>query len=187
MKRKPQSLRLTTAFRHVLSTTIAAIAIGALGCADTSSTSAPFDAEKVKADVREIARAVYEGDIDATLGLTHPKIIEALGGVESTRRELEKALISLRRLEMKLESIEFPNKPTFLPAEVNDYVIVPTRSIISSRGRRGESFNFQFGARRRGEVDWKYVEGSRVSKVLSSLFPDFPKDFKFPLVQRKLL
>jgi hypothetical protein len=58
--------------------------------------------------------------------------------------------------------------------------------ILSLEGEQVESWNFQFGILRDGSQGWKYWEGSRINgQVLSSFFPDFPPDYRFPRVSRE--
>jgi len=53
-----------------------------------TTTSARADEAKldeVQRDVLRLSKAVYSGDVDAVLGLTHPRIIEVMGGQEAAR------------------------------------------------------------------------------------------------------
>ena len=47
---------------------------------------------------------------------------------------------------MKLEELTFPTAPMFLKGTENEFVIVPTKTRITSNGKKAESVNFQFGA-----------------------------------------
>jgi hypothetical protein len=49
---------------------------------------------------------------------------------------------------------------------------------------RVESRDFQFGLRRIGDADWKYVEGARVES-LAGEFPEFPRNLAFPETWRR--
>jgi len=141
----------------------------------------------VQEDTRNMLKAVYQADIDTILGYTHPKIIALMGGLPKTKAVLGAAFEKLKSVNMKLESFEFPGPPIFLEGEVNRFVIVPTKSLISMNGKRVESLNYQFGIQKKGGATWKYVEGSRINKdSVSVFFPDFPKDFVFPEVYRKI-
>lgn len=149
---------------------------------------ASADADQVRSDVRALSNAVFAADIDTVLRYTHPSILEAMGGEDAARAALGPALESFRSGGMTLESLEFPEEPTFVAGKDNDYALVPTRSIFSSDGRKILSTNFQFGIRPKGGDAWTYVEGSRVSpELLTALFPDFPKDTAMPPVAREPL
>jgi hypothetical protein len=142
--------------------------------------------EQVQSDVRKMIDAVYGAQTDVVLDYTHPKVIEMLGGRSQAKTTLDTAFSQLQSLNMKMETFEFPEAPTFLETEVNDFVIVPTKTVIVANGQRAESLNYQFGNRTKGTASWKYIEGSRVNKQnVRTLFPDFPPDYEFPAIYRK--
>ncbi len=146
------------------------------------------DEDVVQEDARKLSNAVYNADVDTVLGYTHPKIIEMMGGTSQAKSALDAAFSKFQLLGMKLESMTFPKAPTFLKTDVNHFVIVPTKIIISANGQRLESLNYQFGIRRIGTTQWKYVEGSRINKQnVTTLFPDFPADYEFPEFYRRKL
>ncbi len=155
---------------------------------DRSAGDLRSDDEVVQQEVRKMATAVYQSDVDTVLSYTHPKIIDLMGGTKQARSTLETAFSQFESLNMELESITFPEAPTFLNTDSNRFVIVPTKSIISADGQRFESLNYQFGIQRHGTTSWSYVEGSRINKQsVRSLFPDFPPDYEFPEFYRKKL
>lgn len=158
-----------------------------------SNPSAPqgpesADIEAVQADVRRNFNAVYAGDVDTVLELTHPKIIELMGGASQARAVLEKMLREFKSSGMKLEVLTFPEKPSFAKSDAHDFAIVPTKSTIVVKGQRLESLNYQFGVRERGAAKWTYIEGSRITAAnVGTFFPDFPSNYQFPRVYRKKL
>lgn len=155
---------------------------------DSATDELPSDDDLVQRDVRKMVNAVYQSDVDIALSYTHPKIIDLMGGTGQARSALETAFSKFQTLNMKLESLAFPEAPTFLKTDVNRFVIVPTKSIILANGQRLESLNYQFGIQEHGTNTWKYIEGSRINNQnVRSLFPDFPSDYDFPEFYRKKL
>ena len=146
------------------------------------------DGELVQRDVCTILAAVYDADIDLVFEYTHPRVIELLGGQENAKVEFSALLSKLKSSGMKLESLTFPTSPTFLNSETNEFVIVPTLSIIAVGETRVESLNYQVGHREIGTSKWTYIEGSRINQQnVKEFFLDFPLDFKFPKFYRKKL
>lgn len=145
------------------------------------------EAKRVQEEIRRQYDVLYGNpDAEAVLSITHAKVIELLGGRDKARQAISQALKTTSSI--KLEKLSFPAEPTFLKGTENEFVIVPTVAIVIANGKKGESQNFQFGARRIGEDSWKYIEGSRLNRNnISKFFPDFPEDFKFPHTSRKLL
>ncbi len=163
------------------------LSVFCFGCA-SQPVDQKKEIEKVQSDVRRIVHAGYEGDIETILELTHAKVIEGLGGQAKARETLTGVMQKLATVGLKLEELTFPEDPIFLRGTQHDFVIVPTKSIILSRGKRGESLNYQFGARRVSQSAWTYLEGSRINReTVGTFFPDFPNDYQFPAIYRKLI
>lgn len=161
------------------------VALVLVGCSSASETNEAKVA-RVQKDVRRMVDAAYEGDVETIIDFTHPRILQMMGGVPSARQALEETFKKTSALGMKLDEMKFPTEPTFLRGSENEFVIVPTLSIVAANSQRAESLNYQFGARKIGSADWKYVEGSRVNKDnVNKFFPDFPKDYEFPQIYRK--
>ena len=166
----------------ILCLCLAMLAIPAFG----SDPELSAEARAVQEDVRKISSAVYKSDIDTTISFTHPGILELLGGEAKARETIAAAFAQFRTTGIKVESLDFPQAPDFVPGVTDDYVIVPTKTIMSANGQRVLSMNFQFGIRPKSGSKWTYMEGSRVTtEVLEALFPDFPVDYTFPAVSRE--
>lgn len=144
--------------------------------------------KRVQEDVRKCQAAVYSADVDVVLSFSHPKILELMGGIEKAKETLTKTLNKLKESEMKVESLEFPEPPRFFDSKSNHFVIISTHTIISSKGQKAESLNFQLGIKAIGENKWTYIEGSRLNNEnVKQLFPDFPDNYEFPKCTRKKL
>lgn len=151
---------------------------------DRPSTAARL----VQADVRRTVTAVYDRDIETVLKFTHPKIIEQMGGQAQAKTTLQSALNQVQAAGMTIESLAFPAAPTFTNASAHEFVLVPTKLLLSAKGQRLESLNYQFGVRDLPQTNWTYIEGSRITvENVRTLFPDFPPGFEFPKVYRKKL
>ncbi len=143
------------------------------------------DAARVQADVRAIIDAIYEGDVDTILRLSHPATLQAMGGTAEARRALEGVTRQLRALGMRQESFAFPDDPRFVRGNKRLFAVVPTRAVIVTQGKRVESWNFQLGIRADGSTRWTYFEGSRLSDdARKQFFPDFPTELRLPRVSR---
>ena len=140
----------------------------------------------VQADVRRDLTAIYAGDVATVLQYTSPTIIEELGGASQAGPALQKILDQIQAAEMKIESLNFPEPPVLTNSAARDFAIVPTLLLISSKGQRVESLNYQFGAKPRGQTNWTYIEGSRINADnVRTMFPDFPAGVAFPKTYRK--
>ncbi|MBC8049225.1 MAG: hypothetical protein H7X92_03630 [Chitinophagales bacterium] len=145
--------------------------------------------EQVKRDVEATARALYAGDIDTVIKMTHPRVLELSGGEAAMRSGVQQAVAKMQQSGMKIESFQFPKPPEFFAGGAFEFAVVHTLTVIStSNGQRAESLNFQLGVRDKGSKLWKFVEGSRMNaQNARMLFFGFPADFKFPATYRKKL
>ncbi|HMO18237.1 MAG TPA: hypothetical protein PKA63_12380 [Oligoflexia bacterium] len=144
--------------------------------------------KKIQEDVKKVSSSVYDNDVETTLFYTHKKIIEMMGGYEVAQKLTSEALAKFSGAGMKVESLEFPSSPQFFKSSLNEFVFVPTLTVISMNGQKIESLNFQLGIRELSSNAWKYVEGSRINKQnVNQFFPDFPVDIDFPPIYRKKL
>ena len=148
----------------------------------------PAVSNHVQADVQSMMRAVDAGDVETTVRFTHPKVIELLGGPDTTRQVLQRLFVSARESGMNREAVSFPAPPTCVSAGRRHFAIVPTVTVFSTKIGRIESLNYQLGVKDPKQRDWTYLDGSRVNaRTVYQFFPEFPKDFKFPSTYRKPL
>lgn len=140
---------------------------------------------QVQADVRELLEANYRGDVEPAMRLTHPAIIEQLGGTDKARKTFVEAMAVLKRVGLKIESFEFPAAPKFVDGERRTFAIIPTRLVVSANDQKLDSLNFQVGVSDPIDKKWTYVEGSKFDDTLrSQYFADFPRDYEFPPVTK---
>jgi hypothetical protein len=141
--------------------------------------------ERLQADVRTLLDASYGSDPEPVLRLTHPAIIEELGGSDKARAAFRQAMGTVKRVGLKIEKFEFPSPPTFVEGERRRFAIIPTRLVVSAGQQHLDSRNFQVGVYDPIEKKWTYVEGSKFdAKLRSRYFTDFPTDYEFPATTR---
>ena len=140
---------------------------------------------QVQENIKELSKAFYNKDYKKLLNSTLPKIVEEMGGLLNAEKALKE---SQGKIDLKLESLDFPVKPVFFTKGKFEYTVVPTLSIVSYQNQRAESLNFQVGRRMKTKNKWYYIEGSRLNKkTLSKFLPNFPVNYKFPKIYRKKL
>ncbi len=140
-------------------------------------------AEVVMADLERLMRAFYTNDLNAILGLTHPRVIEQMGGPVQARLELSNALERIQASGVLIESCTFPEPPNFVEGAKHQFAVAPMKLVIAARGQRRESLHCQVGVRAPGATNWTYIEGSQVR----IFFPDFPSNVTLPEGKGKAL
>lgn len=153
-----------------------------------TSSTAPRDIPRIQADAARCAVAIFSGDIDGLLALTHPRLIEASGGEESARQEWQQAILQskLTSLNTKVET-SFPGEPEFILGKEHEFVVIPLRVEVTRDGMKPvEQRLFPIGIRRIGQQRWGYTDGSSRESI-ATLFPDFPTDYEVPEATFKVL
>ncbi len=167
--------------RGLIPSLLALLAASLLSAADDAAIEAVHD------DVNTLVLALEKEDFAAILDLTHPKIMEKAGGRPALEAALRTAYAQCKKIGMKIKMAEFPAPPTFHKGTQNEFVIVPTRTMIALMGKNIDSSQYQLGIRKIGEPKWAYVDGTTLTKeLILLLFPDFPKDLELPKYVQKV-
>lgn len=144
------------------------------------------DSARVQEDVKTLIYALHDGDVDTIIRFTPPKVIEMSGGVDTMKHVLQSVSQGLREMGTQIQMFTFPEPPTFLEGGGRRFAVVPTLQLLTAKGQKVESLNFQLGILEQGGTQWVYVEGSRLNKQnIQTLFPGFPADYAFPPFYRK--
>jgi len=184
--------RWATAFRAVcciLSFVLVVVLVPIAGVGVASGFDEKRQAEVVQQDVTALLKAMYGGDVATQLRYAYPLVVLAMGGPDKARASLVQAGEQLKDAGTKVELLDFPEPPRFVAGSAGrQFAVVPTRTILSVRGQRVQSFNFQLGVLEVGASQWFYLEGSRMTPpVLAGMFPDFPTAYRFPKVSKEVL
>jgi hypothetical protein len=142
-----------------------------------------IDRGNVEAEAGRMFNAMYRwGDVDTLIEHCHPRLLQATGGEPGTRAAFEKLVGEVQSSGLRIESFVVLGSTTLLSTDFSDFALVPTRSVfrVGDSGRIA-SWSYLFAARKKGETDWGYVDGSRLNEDnLWVLFPDFPKNVELP-------
>jgi hypothetical protein len=169
------------------------IAVAMVGCGQKHSTS-PVSAtafrpnsnevQQIQSDVKRLLNALYAGDMDSILKTIPLEVIALMGGEAKARQMLKDAVQGMQSSGAKLESVSFPENPTFLKTDVHQFAVVPTKNIIIFNASRFESLHFQIGIKNMGDTNWTFIDGEQATNV-NKIFPDFPVNFQFPPISTK--
>ncbi|HEY1786424.1 MAG TPA: hypothetical protein VGG30_12770 [Pirellulales bacterium] len=148
---------------------------------------ASVEIELVQADARKLQNAFLDGDSATFIEFTYPKLIEEMGGAEQAKTEVDDAMAKLQSAGMAIESMTFPEPPTFFSSATQDFVFVPTLATFVVKGQRIESLNFLLGVKPRHASKWTYIDGSQVNdENTKNWLPDFPPGQTHPKTYKKV-
>ena len=106
------------------------------------------------ADLECLMRAFYTNDINTILALTHPRVIEQMGGLVQSRSLLSNSLVQIQASGVSIESCTFPESPKFAEGAKHQFVVVPMTLTLAAKGQRRESLHCQVGVRVPGATNW---------------------------------
>jgi hypothetical protein len=183
-----------TALPAASASTLLLLAVALLcGCGEQSTTEPEpgrqdqnalhSDPQVVLADLERLTKAFYSDDLNTILALTHPNVIEQMGGPAQAKSLLKNSLERIQASGVSIESCTFPESPKFTEGANHQFVVVPMKLVLAARGQRRESVHCQVGVRAPGATNWTYIEGSQVRVF----FPDFPSNVALPEVKGKAL
>jgi hypothetical protein len=139
------------------------------------------ETKRVQADIVKLINCFNTGDVDTMFSLLPPKSIEAMGGIAAGKATVKKVME-----KFKQEGIEFAETaagtPKFLAGPNYEYVVLPTKSRLNHKGNgtSADSFTVQLGMRKRGETNWRFLDGSRMRRMKQDFVPEFPRDYELP-------
>ena len=164
------------------------VSLLAFGADAGHAEQAAAELDPVQQDVKTLTEATFGGDVETTLGFTHPTGLKDAGGRDAARKALLQLQEEFRSGGVKVESLSFPSPPEFLETEARRFAIVPTLTILSMAGLRLEVLGFHIGVLEPDAKGWTYVDGARIKwQNVRDVFPEFPADYTFPKVRSKPL
>lgn len=162
-----------------------------LGEKDHKATPSPTPAQATNADDR-IIEAVMDklessfksGDYSYTLEVMYAPILQKMGGKEAVL-EAAKALVEqMKQQQIVVVSWKARKPYQYVKGESRTYAIVPYESVVTVAGKRLRQSSYQLGIKT-GDSNWQFVNGDNLnSEIYAEFFPDFPKSFDLPKLQR---
>lgn len=136
--------------------------------------------KRVRADVEQMNAAMLSGDLTKLVDLTHPKVVEMLGGRESMIATIEKTNADMKKrgMEIKSSSTGNPSAPVTVDEEM--YIVVPHKLEMTAPGGKMHVDAFVIGYSADEGKSWKYVNGDLAHKVIKQVLPNLPDDLKLP-------
>jgi hypothetical protein len=178
----------------LLALALLAVPVGAQEKKDPPKADPPPKADAPKADpakvdtakaselAEQVKKSVMDGDYAKMADLTHPKIIEVMGGkdkmVAATKAVMDQ--MKAQQIEIKSYTIDKPGAPV-----VDDkaaYVILPTKMEMAAPKTKVVSESYLLGTSTDGGKTWTFVDGTGLAQgpVRDAILPNLPKDLKLP-------
>ncbi|MEW4451816.1 hypothetical protein AB1L30_03930 [Bremerella sp. JC817] len=139
------------------------------------------DVERVKQEVEKLERCGFEGNIETGLALTHPRCVEIVGGAAKHRQAVQQVVEVGRQNNARLETLDFPDPPTFVESDQHHFVVIAMHGVIDSDLGRIDINNYLVGCKEKDQTQWRFANAEFLKQVpIKRVFPDFPGGVKFP-------
>lgn len=142
--------------------------------------------ETVKGQVKKIMDATVAGDYRTVLDLTHPKVLEMMGGKETALKEVEKGMNMLKSqgFTFKVKDI---GSPAIVKSEKEHYSVTPFVMIVTGLGKKVTSSSALIGVSADAGKTWKFINlESQGEKGVRTILPDLPASVVIPKPEQKV-
>src|SRR5262245_36135294 len=160
--------------------------VSPIGCSKKSGVStAPLTSDALLRDIKlkaeQLDKAYWDGDGRKMAELTHPSLIQKVGGqekfIELSQRERAEGLT--------LESQQLEAPQEVIVGGADWYAIVPTTQNMTLSGKRFTLTSFWIAVSSDKGKTWTFVHSSHLDNTpLHQLLPNFPANLKLPERQK---
>jgi hypothetical protein len=162
-----------------------AMPILVFGCTPSSQ---PFKSNaavtNLKAQAVEVERAMINEDHDRMANLTHPALVNYIGGRAKMILKLEEAATDMRQQGIKVRAFVFGEPSELLKADGEIYAIYPyTLELTTSRGETAHQPSYLVCNSKDDGVTWWFLDGEGVKSDrgrLKRFLPQFPAELALP-------
>ena len=135
----------------------------------------------VQADAKALIEATKSEDVEALIELTHPRVINSMGGRADAYFAMENLFEEIDRLQMKYNVFEHQGDPTFYRTDRHEFAIQKLRSVCSTPDLTFEQQSAIIGMRDLGSKEWKYLDyNTETEQLVYKIFPGLPKSLELP-------
>jgi hypothetical protein len=154
----------------------------------SQSSGPPLPAQDAKANLSAQAKAMTEAvlakDHARLADLSHPALIEKLGGKEKYVQTVERVSGEIEGQGFKIASVACQEPTDPVEAAGDRYAIVPTNTEMTGPGGvKMKLAGYLIAASADGGRNWKFIDGAGVKgdrAKLKQLLPNFPDSLALP-------
>ena len=155
----------------------------------STSASAPktVDHEIIKRQAQELSDAMIKGDYNKAADLTHPKLVDLMGGRTKFVSETEKAFKEMEAQQVRIVSNIVGEPHDIVEVKNEIYAIVPTEMRMKVPDGILASEVFMIGVSKDGGQNWTFVDAAAArdgGEGLKMIFPDAASKLRVPELKR---
>lgn len=141
-----------------------------------------IDTAKAVEQAEAVKKAVLAADYAKVADLTHPKVVEALGGRDKMIEQTKTIMKQIKDMGIEITSytVDKPGAPVVDGKSA--YVILPSKLTMKAPTGKIMSESYLLGMTTDGGKTWTFADGSGLAggPVRDAILPTLPKDLKLP-------
>jgi hypothetical protein len=137
-----------------------------------------------KEKVEEMNNAIMKEDFGKVADLTHPRVVELMGGRDKMVSAMEAGTKEMKSQGYAFTSVKVDDPSDIVPAGPDLYVVVSFQMEMKAPGGRLKSKSFVIGVSSDAGKTWTFVNGDVDLKSVKQVLPDLPDKLKLPDKQK---
>jgi len=158
------------------------VAVSMCVVATQSRADDKIDVAKAVEQAKSVAKAVLDEDYAKVAELTHPKVVEIMGGKEKMVEQTKTIMKTLKDMGIAIKShnVGKPGEPVI--DGKSTYLIIPTTMELSANGMKIVTESYLLGLSTDSGKSWVFVDGAGMDqkKVKDEVFPKLPDGLTLP-------
>ena len=155
----------------------------------SAALAADADPERaVKDQARAACDALVRGDLDKFVGLTNPKLVQAMGGRERLIELLKTGQKEMAKQGIQLLSASMQSRVELAQGGDDWFAVVPYDLEMSVPEGRALVRTWLLGVSPDQGKNWTFVDGGKLNAAaVKEMFPNFPAKLTLPAKQQPQL
>jgi hypothetical protein len=144
------------------------------------------DTSKVRDLAETVGKAVLDNDFAKVADLTHPKIVEIMGGKDKMVEKTGEVMAGLKAQGLAFSKYTVGKVGNPVVDGKTAYIVVPTTIVLTAPTMKIESESYLLGISTDGGKTWRFADGAGLSNptLRDKVFPSLPAALKLPEKQQ---
>jgi hypothetical protein len=140
------------------------------------------DISKAEEQARAVGKAVLDGDFAKVADLTHPKIVEFMGGKDKMVEQTKAAMAKLKEQGITFKGYTIGKLGEPVIDGKTAYLVVPTTVEMAAPATKIEAESYLLGVTTDGGKTWTFVDGAGLAnaEMKKKVFPTLPEGLTLP-------
>lgn len=135
----------------------------------------------------EISNATIKNDFKRIVELTHPNLIEKMGGKDKAIKAMADGFEQIKTAGVAINTITTGDASDVVAAKDELYLYVPITIEMSSKAGKLRQQSYVIGVSTDKGKSWLFVNGDLDVETVKGILPNLPKELKLPAHQKPII